>query len=406
MASPSPAGDRNHDAVEQPPSKEAPSAGKRLRTEPAASGFRLGHIFGIPIYLHASWLIIFLLITITLAKQFTSQHPGWSTQQHWALGIITSVLFFGSVVFHEVSHSVIARHYRIPVDSITLFVFGGLSRISRDPTKPIQEFNIAIAGPLSSLLLGGGFWLVAHYFHGDELVVAAATWLWQINVSLALFNLVPGFPLDGGRVLRGIAWGITGDFTRATKIASNAGRFFAYLMIFGGVWMAFNGNPIGGLWIGFIGWFLLSAARESYVQVAIRGTLTGLSAADVMTQDVPTVERNISVEEYVHEVLRTGRRCHIVTGAGRPVGLVTLRSARSLPRDEWANTSIQAVMMPIGDVHSATPQEPALGVLERMQAEDINQMPVVSDGQIVGMVARDTILRVLQTRLQLGHLAS
>ncbi|MGC1635638.1 MAG: site-2 protease family protein [Candidatus Acidiferrales bacterium] len=366
----------------------------------------LGRIFGIPIYLHASWLIIFLLITITLAKQFTSQHPAWSPQQHWALGIITSVLFFGSVVFHELSHSVIAKHYRIPVDSITLFVFGGLSRISRDPSNAWQEFNIAIAGPFSSLFLGGCFWLVARYVHGNELVVAACTWLWEINVLLAIFNLVPGFPLDGGRILRGIAWGITKDFTRATKIASNAGRFFAYLMIFIGVWEAFNGNPIGGLWTAFIGWFLLSAARESYAQVAIKSTLTGLHAADVMTQDVPTVERNISVEDYVHEVLRTGRRCHVVTGAGRPVGLVTLHSAREVPRDEWSNTSIQAVMMPFDRIHAATPEEPALGVLERMQAEDINQMPVISNGQIVGMIGRDTILRVLQTRLQLGHLAS
>jgi Zn-dependent protease/predicted transcriptional regulator len=405
MASPSPAGDRDH-AVDQPPSFGAPPPGNRIRSDPPASGFRLGRLFGIPIYLHASWLIIFLLITVTLAKQFTSQHPGWSPQQHWALGIITSILFFGSVVFHELSHSVVAKRYRIPVESITLFVFGGLSRISRDPSNAWQEFNIAIAGPLSSLFLGGCFWLAAHYFHGNELVLAACTWLWEINVLLAVFNLVPGFPLDGGRILRGIAWGITGDFTRATKIASNAGRFFGYLMIFVGVWQAFNGNPIGGLWTAFIGWFLLSAARESYAQVAIRNTLTGLHASDVMTQDVPTVERNISVEDYVHEVLRTGRRSHIVTGAGRPVGLVTLHSARTVPRDEWANTSIQAVMIPFDRIHAATPEEPALGVLERMQAEDINQMPVISNGRIVGMIARDTILRVLQTRLQLGHLAS
>ncbi|MGA7918688.1 MAG: site-2 protease family protein [Candidatus Acidiferrales bacterium] len=385
------------------PSSSGPD---RLQPGSAATGFRLGRIFGIAIYLHSSWLIIFFLITLSLRTQFTSQHPAWSAQQHWALGIITSILFFCSVVFHELSHSVVAKHYKIPVESITLFVFGGLARIARDPSNAKQEFNIAIAGPLSSLFLGGCFWLVVRYFHGNELVVAACTWLWQINVLLALFNLVPGFPLDGGRILRGIAWGITGDFMRATKIASNAGRFFGYLLIFIGVWRAFNGDWVGGIWTAFIGWFLLSAARESYVQVAIRGTLTGLIAADVMTQDVPTVERNISVEDYVHEVLRTGRRCHIVTGAGRPVGLVTLHSARTLPRDEWANTSIQAVMMPIDHVHSASPQEPALGVLERMQAEDINQMPVVSDGQIVGMVARDTILRVLQTRLQLGHLAS
>jgi Zn-dependent protease/predicted transcriptional regulator len=383
-----------------------PSAANRTAPGQLTGGFQIGRIFGIPIYLHSSWLIIFLLITLSLRTQFTSQHPGWSPQQHWALGIITSILFFGSVVFHELSHSVIAKLYRIPVQSITLYVFGGLSSISRDPSSALQEFNIAIAGPLSSLFLGGCFWLVTHYFHGNELVVAACTWLWEINVMLALFNLVPGFPLDGGRVLRAIAWGVTKNYTRATKIASYAGRFFAYALIFVGVWQAFNGNWVGGIWTAFIGWFLLSAARESYTQVAVRSTLTGVRAGDIMTQDVPTVERNISVDDYVHEVLRTGRRCHVVTGAGRPVGLVTLASARALPREEWANTSIQAVMMPFDRAHCATPDEPALGVLQRMQTEDINQMPVVADGAIVGMIARDTILHVLQTRLQLGHLAS
>ena len=383
-----------------------PSGAKGARAGGLSGGFRLGSIFGIPIYLHSSWLIIFLLITVSVRARFVAQDPGWSLQQYWALGIITSILFFGSLLFHEVSHSVVAKYYRIPVESITLYVFGGLSRIARDPANALQEFNIAIAGPLSSLFLGGCFWLVSHYFRGNPLVVAGSTSLWEINVMLALFNLVPGFPLDGGRVLRGIAWGITGDFTRATKIASYAGRFFAYVMIFIGVWWAFNGNVVSGIWTAFIGWFLLSAARESYTQLAVRNTLTGVRAGDIMTQDVPTVERNISVDDYVHDVLRTGRRCHVVTGAGRPVGLVTLAAARAVPRDEWANTSIQAVMVPFDRAHCATPDEPALGVLQRMQTEDINQMPVVADGAIVGMIARDTILHVLQTRLQLGHLAS
>jgi len=404
MASPSPAGDRDQ-AADQTPNLGAPPPGNRIRSDPPASGFRLGRIFGIPIYLHASWLIIFLLITVTLAKQFTSQHPGWSPQQHWALGIITSILFFGSVVFHELSHSVVAKRYRIPVDSITLFVFGGLSRISRDPSNAWQEFNIAIAGPLSSLFLGGCFWLVAHYVHGNELVVAACTWLWQINVVLAVFNLVPGFPLDGGRVLRGIAWGITGNFERATKIAANAGKAFAYVMILVGVWQMLNGNWVGGLWTAFIGWFLLSAAQESYAQVAIRSTLNGVRAADVMSQDVPTVTRDMSLEEYVHEVLRTGVMTHIVIGAGKPVGLVSLQAARTVPRNEWATNSVQAVMLPIERIQWANPDEPALAVLERMQKEDIAQMPVAADGNIVGMISRDGILRVLQTRLQIGHLA-
>jgi Zn-dependent protease/predicted transcriptional regulator len=370
---------------------------------PPPSGLRIGRVFGIPIYLHASWFIIFALITLSLGTQFTAQHPHWTEAQRWTLGIITSLLFFASVVFHELSHSVVARHYRIPVDSITLFVFGGLARIERDPDSGRQEFNIAIAGPLSSLFLAGCFWLIAHYVHGTEMVTALASWLAWINFLLALFNLVPGFPLDGGRVLRGIVWGITGSFTRASQIASSSGRTFAYLMIFIGIWQALHGAWVDGLWLAFIGWFLLEAARESFAQVALRSTLTGVRAEDIMTPEIPTVPRDISLEDYVHEVLRTGRRSHIVTGAGTPVGLVTLHSTRAVPRDEWSNTSIQAVMVPIDRVHSALPEEPVLQILERMQKEDINQMPVLSDGHIIGMIGRDTILRVLQTRLQAGH---
>jgi Zn-dependent protease/predicted transcriptional regulator len=372
----------------------------------AGSGIPIGRIFGIPIYLHPSWFIIFLLITLSLRTQFTSQHPGWTPVQHWTLGIVTSVLFFASVVFHELSHSVAAMHYRIPVRSITLFVFGGLARISRDASNAGQEVNIAIAGPISSLFLAGCFWLVAHFSHGNDMVSAASVWLWQINGLLALFNLLPGFPLDGGRILRGIAWGVTGNFARATQIASSAGKLLAYLMIFAGIWQALNGNWVGGLWTAFIGWFLLSASQESNAQVAIRDTLAGVRAEDIMSRDIPTVSRDMSLLEYVHEVLRTGRRCHIVTGAGKPVGLITMHSAQTVPRDEWANTSIQAVMLPIDRIHSASPEESVLGVLERMQTEDVNQMPVVSEGQIMGMIARDTILRLLQTRLQVGHLAA
>lgn len=355
--------------------------------------------------MHPSWFIIFLLITVTLRNQFTSDHAGWSSAQLWALGIITSVLFFASVIFHELSHSAVAKLYRIPVASITLFVFGGLARISREPDNAKQEFNIAIAGPLSSIFLSGCFWLVAHYFHGNEMVHAAAVWLWEINLVLAVFNLVPGFPLDGGRILRGVAWGLTGNFTRATKIASTAGKIFAYIMIFVGAWQALNGNWVGGIWTAFIGWFLLSAAQESFMQVAMRNTLTDVRAADLMTNDIPTVTRDMSIEEYVHEVLRTGRRVHIVTGPVGPVGLITLHAARMVPREDWTNNSIQAVMLPLDRIHSASPAEPALGVLQRMQSQDINQMPVISEGNIVGMIARDTILRMLQTRLQLGHLA-
>ena len=369
------------------------------------TGVPLGRVFGIPIYLHSSWFIIFLLITLSLRTQFTSLHPGWTPAQHWMLGVITSLLFFGSVVFHELSHSVVAKAYKIPVQSITLFVFGGLARIQKEPEKPSQEFNIAIAGPLSSFFLAGCFYLIAKRFNGSEMTVAAAGWLAEINTILAVFNLFPGFPLDGGRIFRGIVWAITHDFTKATRMASNAGKALGYLMIFLGIWQALHGGWVNGLWTVFIGWFLLSAAQESFAQVAIRSTLSGVLAGDIMSRDIPTVARDMSLDEYVHEVLRTGHQYHIVTAAGVPSGFVTLQAVRSIPRDEWINTSVQAVMVPLSKIPMVAPNEPAMSVLERMQQEELGQVPVVSEGQIVGIIGRDTIVRALQTRLQVGHLA-
>ncbi len=191
---------------------------------PTSPGLRIGRILGIPIYVHASWMIIFVLITMSLAVQFTQEHPQWTSVQHWSVGIATSLLFFASVLFHELSHSMVARIYKIRVISITLFVFGGVARIGREPAKATQEFNIAIAGPLASLFLAFGFYSLTLFFPYAEMTGALAVWLWQTNAALALFNLLPGFPLDGGRIFRAIVWGVTKDFSRATKIAGTSGN--------------------------------------------------------------------------------------------------------------------------------------------------------------------------------------
>ncbi len=319
-------------------------------------------------------MIIFVLITMSLAMQFTQEHPQWTSVQHWAVGIATSLLFFASVVFHELSHSMVARIYKIRVISITLFVFGGVARIGREPAKAIQEFNIAIAGPIASLFLAAGFYSLTLFFPYAQMTGALAAWLWQTNAALALFNLLPGFPLDGGRIFRAIVWGVTKDFSRATKVAGTSGKVVAYGMIVFGAWYAMRGQWTSGLWLAFIGWFLLNAAQESVAQVAIRETLSGLHAADVMSHEVPTVPRNMSLEEYGQEVARTGRRCH--------------------PRDKilWSR-----------------PGEPLLGLLERLVSADVNQMPVVSDAEndgahIIGMITRDSILRVMQARSEVGSL--
>jgi len=376
------------------------------------SGIRIGRILGIPIYLHPSWFIIFALITVSLATQFANQHPRWSQAQHWSLGVLTSLLFFGSVLFHELSHSVVALHYRIPVVSITLFVFGGVARIGREPSRARQEFNIAVAGPVSSYMLAAGFWLLGRAFPSSEMLTALAGWLAQINAWLATFNLAPGFPLDGGRILRAVVWGRTGDYTRATRAASRGGQLLAYVMIVAGIWQSLTSNLVGGLWLAFIGWFLLTAAQESYAQVAIRGALEGLRAADIMSRELPAVGRATSLEDYVHEMLRTGRRCHLVMEDGELQGLMTVHALNRVPREDWAVTSVQAAMVPRAQIRLAAPEEPVLALLERMQSEDINQMPVVADsgspgaGRVVGIVTRDSILRVIRTRTEMGARAT
>jgi Zn-dependent protease len=386
-------------------------------------GLKIGRILGIPIYLHSTWLIIFSLITYLLSVQFKQLHPQWSTIQHSALGILTSLLFFGSVIFHELSHSVVAKHYKIPVVSITLFIFGGVARIGREPSRAIEEFNIAIAGPLASGFLSAVFFGLTLLFPYSQMMGALATWLWKTNLGLAIFNMLPGFPLDGGRIFRAIAWGINKDIAKATRIAGASGRLVAYAMILTGAWAAFQpdfritigawtifyGGFTSGIWLAFIGWFLLTAAQESVAQMALRETLSGLRAADVMSHEVPTVARDISLEEYGAEVLRTGRRCHLVLTDDRLVGMMNVHTLNSVARDEWPHMSVQAVMIPREKILWATPDEPLLGLLERLLASDVNQMPVVGnsangDAHIIGMVTRDSILRVVQTRAELGTL--
>jgi Zn-dependent protease len=371
-----------------------------------SQGFRVGRILGIPIFIDYSWVIIFGLITFSLSTQFNKEYPKWTSAQTWGVGLATSLLFFGSVVFHELAHSVVAQRYKIRVLSITLFIFGGLARIARDPSTAKQEFNIAIAGPISSGFLALFFWGITQLFPNQELIVAGCEQLYVTNAMLALFNLLPGFPLDGGRVFRAMVWGVTKDFTRATRAAGMSGKLIAYALILVGIGGAVTSHW-GLIWFGFIGWFLLNSAQASVAQVTIRETLTGLSATDVMSHEVPTIPGNMSLEEYGSEVLRTGRRVHIVTMDDRLVGLMNVAALNTVPRDEWDMNSVQAVMVPREKILWAAPEEPLQRLLERLISADVNQMPVVSHSEdgaahIVGLVTREAILRVIQTRSELG----
>jgi Zn-dependent protease len=372
------------------------------------AGFRIAKILGIPIYLDATWLLIFGLITYTLAMNFRQLHPQWAPAEHWSLGLLTSLLFFGSVLFHELAHSVVALHYKIPVHSITLFLFGGIARIGREPAKPIQEFNIAVAGPLASFLLAAVFGAMTLLFPSAQMVGALAKILGGSNFILAVFNLAPGFPLDGGRIFRAIVWGITKNFARATLIAGSSGRVVAYaLMGIGGYEAFYRNDWYSGLWLGVIGLYLLNAAQQSIAQMTIREALAGLHASDVMSHEVPTIEGHITLEEYGAEVLRTGRRCHLVLSGDRLVGMMNVHTLNAVPREQWANNSVQSAMIPRDKIQWTSPDEPLLKLLERLLSADINQMPVLSGAadeapQIVGIVTRDSILRVMQTHSELA----
>jgi len=368
------------------------------------SGIKIGRIFGIPIYLHLSWILIFGLITYSLVDEFGARYPQWSGRQLWSLGVLTSLLFFGSVLFHELSHSVVARHYRIPVASITLFFFGGIASITRDPERPGQEFLMAAAGPASSYVLAGAFWLLALATPTDSMPNVLANWLAGTNALLATFNLLPGFPLDGGRVFRSIVWGITKNYSRSTRIASRVGQAIAYAMMAFGLYMAFAlHSSVNGVWFVFLGWFLLTAARQSYQQVEAQGALQGLRAADVMTSDMPTVGRDLSLDEYSREVSRTGRRAHLVVSDGKLAGFMRVEILQAVPREDWPSTSVQAVMIPREKLPWTAPDEPVLSVLERMRSANVDQLAVIREDNVVGLVTRDSILRVVQTRTELGQ---
>jgi Zn-dependent protease/predicted transcriptional regulator len=370
-------------------------------------GLQIGKILGIPIFVDPSWLFIFGLLTYALSTSFAEKYPQWSNSQAWVVGTFTSLLFFGSVLFHELSHSVVARHYKIRVISITLFIFGGLARIGKDPSKAVQEFNIAIAGPIASFVLAAAFYGLSIVFASDDKVAALAAYLAGTNFLLGLFNLAPGFPLDGGRIFRAIVWGITKDFNKATRAAGTGGRLIATGLMAYGLWRVLHGDW-SAAWYCLIGFYLLGAANDSVTQIAVRETLRGLSAADVMSQEVPIISGSLSLEDYGAEVLRTGRRYHLVVTDDRLVGLMNVQALHAVPREEWEHNSVQSVMLPRERILWASQDEPLQRLLERLFAADINQMPVVSgspdDGaHVVGMVSRDAILRVIQARSELRH---
>jgi Zn-dependent protease/CBS domain-containing protein len=366
--------------------------------------FKIGRLFGVPLRVHWSWFIIFILIAFSMVT-YLQGGPAVPLAVRIFTAVLVSLLFFGSIVFHELAHSLVALRQGIPVKDITLFIFGGVSQITRESSKPGQEFLLAIAGPFSSLFLAAVFYGVFFFLNaaGQPLAARAVQWLAFINLALAVFNLVPGFPLDGGRVLRSIVWGLSGNYQKATRAAAITGRVIAWLLIAGGIAWAFTGQWFNGLWLVFIGWFLDSAAANYQMENRLNTILKGFTARDVMSPDCTSVPPWMPVSQLVHDhVLPSGRRCALVVEEGKFTGLVTIGNVKETTKDAWDATPVKNIMVPADKIKSVTPDRTAAEVVEMMDREDLNQVPVMENGQVIGMVARDNVIRFIRTRAELG----
>jgi Zn-dependent protease len=364
-------------------------------------GFRIGSVFGIEIRIDYSWFVIFVLILWTLTRNvFPTAHPGEASGTYLVMGLAGTLLFFASLLAHELAHSLVARARGIPVHSITLFIFGGVARTTAEFESPGDEFRIAAAGPLSSLLIAALFWLVARAGAALALPVAVtgvASYLALINFVLAVFNLFPGFPLDGGRLFRALVWHRTGDVSRATRIATNGGKVFGYMLMVLGFLNMFGGNGLGGVWLVFIGWFVRMAAESSYTQHVLRRSLEGVRARDVMTPDPRTIEPGATLQRFLQDHVLEGRHhSYPVSAHGRALGLMTLDRVRAVPKEEWGTRSVQEAMIPISSGITVAPHASVADAMQKLNESPVGRILVTEGDRLLGIISQADVARWLE----------
>ncbi len=364
----------------------------------------IGRILKIPIGLDFSWFLIFGLLTWTLAvSYYPAEFVDWSPAQYWLMGLITALMLFVSVVLHELGHSVVAIHYKIPVRRIRLMIFGGVAEIGGEPPNAAAEFWVAIVGPLVSFALAIFFGLLMFVLADVAPLLALVKYLAFINGALAIFNLIPGLPLDGGRVFRAIVWGVTHNMRQATLLAANVGRGFAYLFIFVGVWQILGGDIGSGLWIAFIGWFLENAAVAHMQQQRIQDQLAGHTVAQAMSHSYTAIPAETPLQQVVdHHILGSGRRSFVIEQDDEVAGLLTLHHLKEIPRAEWPSTTAAKAMIPFTQVKWAQPDTELWTALEQMDRDGVSQLPVMRNGHLLGMLNREDVINFLRTLQELG----
>jgi len=370
----------------------------------ARNRIKIAKVAGIPVQVDVSWLLIFVWVTWSLgASYYPERYPSWMTGATWALSIVTSLLFFGSVLLHELGHAYVAKTLGTPVKDITLFIFGGVATMAEEPDEPGKELAMAIAGPLVSLALSAVFAAVhlATRASGSP-VSGMCLFLGGINLSLGAFNLLPGFPLDGGRVLRALLWGIRKDLAWATRWASRVGQFFAYGMILLGISWVFSGQWVNGLWLAFIGLFIDGAARTSYRQMSLREQLEGQTVAQAMNHACMLLAPDMHLDEIVDKhLLPGGRRCFAVGDQNGVLGLLTIHNLAAVPKVDWPFTEVSEVVTPFEDLIVVTPETTLWGAVQQMTREGVNQLPVVVDEVLDGMISREDVVSYIKVRAEL-----
>jgi Zn-dependent protease/CBS domain-containing protein len=364
------------------------------------SSFTIGRIAGIRIGIHYTWLLAFALITWSLASYFPTTVRATTPLTYWLMGGFAAVLLFASVLLHELSHSLVARRRGLQVDSITLFIFGGVSNLSTEPTRASDELLVALVGPFTSLALAGACLILNRWIAGG-VAGALLGYLGAANLVLGVFNLVPGFPLDGGLVLRGAWWAASDDLRQATRVASLAGQIIGYLLVAFGFVTLLGGDLLGGVWIAFIGWFLTSAAHSSREVQALQAALSGIPVSSVMDLAPPRCSPQSTVEAFVFRcAVEHNQRAALVVEDEHVMGLVTVADVKHLPRERWSVTPLAQIMSrpPLALVAPTTELAEAL---ELMVSSGVHQLPVMDSGRIVGMIARADILQVLQIRTEI-----
>jgi Zn-dependent protease len=365
----------------------------------------LGRVLGIPVGLDYSWFLIFALLTWTLAASYyPAEFKNWPVVEYWIVGAVTAILLFVSVLLHELGHSVVAQRYNIPVKSITLFIFGGLAQIGSEPPRATAEFWIAIAGPLVSFALGGIFGVMERSIQSAAPLFALAKYLAYINATLGLFNLIPGFPLDGGRVLRAILWGVTRSLRKATIIAANVGKFIAFAFIGLGIWQILTGNFINGIWIAFIGWFLESAANGQVQQQLAHDLLNGHKVSQAMTQNQVDITPDMTLQQVASVyIVPQGKRYFIVKDGEIPRGVLTMQIMNKYDQEEWSKIRVAQAMTPVDKIQRVTPETDLWDALELMDQSGVNQESVMTDGHLLGTLNREDILSFLQVLRKLKY---